>query len=100
MHKAILFDLGKVLIHFDFRKAYRQLEPLCRYGAAEIPKRLAATGLVDRLESGLIEPRDFVAAVSEALALRIDYDEFRRVFSCIFGEVLVPETLLVNLKQR
>jgi len=100
MHKAILFDLGKVLVHFDFKRAYRELEPMCGYDAAEIPRRLAATGLVERLETGLIEPRDFVARVSEALALRIDYDEFRRVFSCIFGEVLIPESLLDQLKKR
>jgi putative hydrolase of the HAD superfamily len=100
MHKAVLFDLGKVLVHFDFKRAYCELEPMCGYGAAEIPRRLAATGLVERLETGMIEPRPFVSAVSEALALRIGYDEFCRVFSCIFGEVLIPESLLEQLKQR
>ena len=62
MHKAILFDLGRVLIHFDFRRGYRALEGLCPYAAEEIPKRLAGSGLVERFETGLVEPRDFVDA--------------------------------------
>ena len=37
MHKAILFDLGRVLVHFDFERGYRALEPLCSLPAAEIP---------------------------------------------------------------
>ena len=63
MHKAILLDLGKVLVHFDFRRAYQALEPLCPHAAEEIPRRLASTGLVERFETGLIEPRDFVEQV-------------------------------------
>ena len=61
MHKAIIFDLGRVLIHFDFRRGYRALEGLCPYTAEQIPQRLAGTGLVERFETGLMEPKDFVA---------------------------------------
>jgi putative hydrolase of the HAD superfamily len=100
MHKAILFDLGKVLVHFDFRRAYRELEPLCGIPVAEIPRRIAATGLVTRLETGLIEPRDFVAEISAALGVQLEYDEFRRIFSGIFGECLIPESLLESLARR
>jgi putative hydrolase of the HAD superfamily len=100
MHKAILFDLGKVLVNFDFGRAYRQLEPLCGYETGEIRRRIAATGLVERLETGLIAPRDFVPPVCEALGIPADYDQFRRIFNCIFGETLIPESLLERLAQR
>ena len=100
MHKAILFDLGKVLVHFDFKRAYRELEPICAFDAAEIPRRLAATGLVERLETGMIEPRDFVAAVCGELQMKVEYKEFCRIFSCIFGETLIPESLLEDLARR
>src|ERR1022692_4837686 len=76
MHKAILFDLGKVLIHFDFRRGYRALEGLCPYTAAEIPRRLAGTGLVERFETGLVEPRDFVDQICRILELKVDFDQF------------------------
>ncbi|HTP32002.1 MAG TPA: HAD family phosphatase [Candidatus Acidoferrales bacterium] len=100
MHRAIIFDLGKVLIYFDFGIAYRSLESLCPYPAAEIPRRLAASDLVRRLETGLIEPHDFVDKASELLDLHIGYDEFCRVFSCIFTDILIPESMLEALARR
>ena len=99
-YKAILFDLGKVLVHFDFKRGYRELEQLCPHAAAEIPKRLAGTGLVQQFESGLVEPRDFVKKLSEILDLDVDYDRFCDIWSCIFTETLVPESLVEALAGR
>jgi glucose-1-phosphatase len=100
MHKAILFDLGRVLIHFDFRRGYRALEGLCPYAAAEIPRRLAGTGLVERFETGLVEPRDFVDQICQTLDMKVDYDRFRVIWSSIFTDILIPESMLQGLKRR
>jgi FMN phosphatase YigB (HAD superfamily) len=100
MHKAIVFDLGKVLIYFDFNRVYLALADLCPYPAAEIPKRLAATNLVELFETGLVEPRDFVEQFSRTLDLRLDYDQFCRIWSSIFAQTLVPESLLEGLAAR
>lgn len=100
MYKAIIFDLGKVLVHFDFKRGYRQLEGLCPYPAADIPKRIAPTGLVPRFETGLMEPRDFVDQLSRALELQVDYESFCTIWSSIFCQTLVPECLLEGLRAR
>ncbi|MEO8595733.1 MAG: HAD family phosphatase [Candidatus Solibacter sp.] len=100
MHKAILFDLGKVLIHFDFRRGYRALEGYCPHAAEEIPHKLAGSGLVERFETGLVEPRDFVAQMCRMLDLRMDYDQFRKVWSSIFTDELIPESMLEGLSKR
>jgi putative hydrolase of the HAD superfamily len=100
MYKAVIFDLGKVLIHFDFRRGYRMLEGHCPYPAAEIPRRIAPTDLVRRFETGLIEPRDFVAQLSEILDLRVDYEQFCDIWSSIFTDTLVPERMLEGLAAR
>jgi len=100
LYKAIIFDLGRVLVHFDFKRGYRALEELCPYSAAEIPKRIGPTGLVERFETGLIEPADFVAQLSRALDLNIDYEKFCGIWSCIFTETLVPESMLEGLAAR
>src|ERR1035441_2961902 len=100
MHKAILFDLGKVLIHFDFRRGYRALEGLCPYTAAEIPRRLAGTGLVERFETGLVEPRDFVDQICRILELKVDFDQFSVIWSSIFTDILIPESMLEGLGRR
>jgi putative hydrolase of the HAD superfamily len=100
MHRAILFDLGRVLIHFDFQRGYRALEGLCPYPASEIPKRLAGTGLVERFETGLVEPREFVDQMSRILELRVDYERFCEIWSCIFTHELLPESMLEGLAKR
>jgi putative hydrolase of the HAD superfamily len=100
MHKAILFDLGKVLINFDFRRGYRALEGLCPYTAAEIPRRLAGTGLVERFETGLVEPREFVSQMCGILDLKVDFDQFSQIWSSIFTDILLPESMLEGLRRR
>ena len=92
MHKAILLDLGRVLIDFDFRRGYRALEGLCPYTAEEIPRRLAGTGLV--------EPRDFVDQMRRILDLKVDFDQFRAIWSSIFTDILIPESMLAGLGRR
>jgi putative hydrolase of the HAD superfamily len=100
MHKAVIFDLGRVLVNFDFQRGYSALQALCPYAATEIPRRLSATGLVERFETGLIEPRDFVARISSALDLDIDYQHFCRIWSSIFTDTLIPESMLAGLAAR
>jgi glucose-1-phosphatase len=100
MHKAILFDLGRVLINFDFQRGYRALAGLCPYAAEEIPRRLAGTGLVERFETGLVEPRDFVDQMRRILDLKVDFDQFRATWSSIFTDILIPESMLEGLGRR
>lgn len=100
MHKAILFDLGRVLIDFDFRRGYQALAGLCPYAAEEIPRRLAGTGLVERFETGLVEPRDFVDQMCRILELKVDYEQFRGIWSSIFTDILIPESMLEGLGRR
>src|SRR6266545_7216309 len=100
MHKAILFDLGKVLVHFDFGIAYRALENLGPYTAAEIKQRLAATDLVQRFETGLIQPKEFVAETCHLLDVSLTYEEYRHLFGSIFTHALIPEALLEALARR
>src|ERR1051326_2465337 len=100
MYKAIILDLGKVVVYFDFKRGYRALEGLSPYPAADIPKRIATTDLVERFETGLVEPREFVTQLSRLLRIDIDYEHFCRIWSCIFSETLIPEDMLEGLGAR
>ena len=80
MHKALIFDLGRVLVDFDFQRGFEALEAICPYDAAEIRRRIAATDLVERFETGLIEPPDFVAQLSRMLDLDMEYADFCRLW--------------------
>jgi len=99
--KTVIFDLGKVLIPFDFSRGYRAMEPYCDYPAAEIPKRIGATDLVHRFETGLVEPHDFVEELTRMLALRVDYQQFCEIWSSIFlPGPLVPDSLVAGIGER
>ena len=101
MIKTIFFDLGNVIIPFDFKRAYSRLQPLCNYPVTEIPQRMRGTDLVSRFESGLIGPEQFVKEFSAVLELRVNYDEFCDLWTSVFlPEPLIQESLLANLKRR
>jgi putative hydrolase of the HAD superfamily len=101
MIKTVIFDLGGVIVPLDFRRGYEALQGLSPYRAEEIPARIAATGLVPRLEKGLIEPEEFAARISEALDLGVSFEEFCRIWSAIFPpHTLIPESLLESLRGR
>lgn len=99
--KTVIFDLGKVLIPFDFSRGYQGMEKRCGYPAAEIRKRIAATDLVHRFETGLVEPEEFVDRLSRLLDLNASYDEFCEIWSSIFlPDTLIPESMLAGLRAR
>ncbi|HZT32896.1 MAG TPA: HAD family phosphatase [Bryobacteraceae bacterium] len=101
MIKSVIFDLGKVIIPFDFSRGYRAMEQHCDCPAGEIPQRLGSTDLVQRFETGLLEPEPFVRQLSGILGLRVDYAGFCRIWSSIFlPDPLLPESLLAGLRKN
>lgn len=101
MIKTVIFDLGKVILPFDFSRGYRAMEALCPYKAAEMPARIGTTDLVHRFESGLVSAEEFVRQLSRILELRIDYDRFCEIWSSIFlPDPLIPESMLAGLRKR
>ena len=62
---------------------------------------MASNDLVQRFESGKVEPEDFVRQLSQTLELRVDYDEFCEIWSSIFlPDPLIPESLLEGISRR
>jgi putative hydrolase of the HAD superfamily len=99
--RAILFDLGNTIVPFDFRRGYERMERVCPWPAAEIPARLKRTDLVQRFETGVIEPEEFVRRLCAELDLNMTYAEFCELWSSIFlPGTLIPESLLASLAER
>src|SRR5437867_4355816 len=101
MVKAILLDLGNVLVAFDFKRGYRAIESHSPYSAAEIPVLIAGSGLVPPYERGEISSEDFFARISALLKLHLSYEQFCEIWSAIFlPEPILPEELLISLRRR
>ena len=101
MYRTVIFDLGRVLIPFDFARGYRAIAAHCPYSEDEIPRRIGSTDLVRRFESGQMAPHDFVERLCALLKVRLPYDEFCRIWSSIFlPETLIPDNLVAGLHER
>ncbi|MGA2435519.1 MAG: HAD family phosphatase [Bryobacteraceae bacterium] len=101
MIKALVFDLGKVIVPFDLSRGYAALSRHCPLPAEEIPKRIASTDLVSRFETGRIAPERFVEELSGLLNLDIGYARFLELWGSIFlPEPLIPEALIEALSKR
>lgn len=101
MVKALIFDMGKVLIPFDFSIGYARLERHCGLPAPEIRKRIAATDLVTRFETGRIPPEQFVGELGQLLHMDIEYSHFCELWGSIFlPGPLIPEEVIESLSKR
>jgi putative hydrolase of the HAD superfamily len=99
--RCIIFDLGKVIVPFELQRGYAELERCCGLPAAEIPKRIATTDLVERFETGKVASEDFVGQLCALLGFSVDYPQFCRMWSSIFlPGPLVPESLVEALGRR
>jgi len=79
--RTVIFDLGKVIVPFDFKRGYRAMAELCSYAPEEIPKRIGSTDLVTRFECGRVQPEEFVRELRGILNLRMEYDRFCEIWS-------------------
>jgi glucose-1-phosphatase len=96
--KAVIFDLGRVIVPFDFSRVYSGLAPLCGTPAAEIRQTVLETDLIQQLERGEIEPRDFLGTLSGLLRFETSYENFSSIWCSIFdSETLIQEELLSGL---
>lgn len=99
--RAVIFDLGNVIVPFDTRRGYEALASVNGLLPEEVKRRIAATGLVQPFEMGRVSPDEFVRRISEALHLDVSYERFCELWSSIFlPETLVPEGLVEGLKRR
>jgi len=99
--KAIIFDLGKVLVAFDFQRAYDRMQALCGHPVEEVRRRIGNSHLVALLETGQLESQDFVSQLGGILGVSLDYPGFCELWSSIFlPGTLIPESLIIGLKKR
>jgi glucose-1-phosphatase len=101
MLKCIIFDLGRVLIPFDFQRGYSLMSERCGLPPEEIRTRIRNLDIVNPYESGQVDTASFVAAVNSALGVSMPVQEFGDMWNAVFlPDTLIPEALLEELKPR
>lgn len=82
--RAIIFDLGNVLIDFDHRIAARRISHFCDKAPDEIFSLFFASDVTTVFEEGKITCSEFFLKVKEALNLKLNYETFVAIWNEIF----------------
>lgn len=85
--QAVVFDLGKVLVDFDYRIATGRMAARAAMAAEELYNWFATSPLLGRYESGALTRDAFFKEICAATGFAGDLAEFGRYFADIFSPI-------------
>jgi glucose-1-phosphatase len=98
--KAVLFDMGKVLIRFDFTPAFKKLARHTGKEPHDIADFFIQSGLEVLYDGGKLSSGDFYRRVKRGLGLKMSYTAFKSIWNGIFTPVPGMAGLVQRLKKR
>jgi putative hydrolase of the HAD superfamily len=99
--EALLFDLGKVLVDFDFELGMRHFAARSALSREEFERVILDREWLRRYETGAISSVDYHRYLRESGELEMSIEEFHDAWSAVFlPEPIMPEALLATLKAR
>ncbi len=93
---AVIFDLGKVLLDFDYSKVAGRMLRYCDLSHEEIIRALNQSPLLHRYETGLLTTGEFFDEVKRLSRFCGELHDFDRAFSDIF----TPIPSMIDLHAR
>jgi FMN phosphatase YigB (HAD superfamily) len=97
---VFIFDLGKVLVDFDYSVAARKVAARSTTTVADLHVFLGASPLLVEYESGRLTRKQFYDAVRGAIGFVGDVDEFGGFFADIFTEIGQMTALHAELRRQ
>jgi epoxide hydrolase-like predicted phosphatase len=95
----IIFDLGRVLVEFDFKKVIRDLKRHTSKSEKDIRRYFSTTPLWDAFERGQVTPTDFFQSLQKDLQLKgLTFKTFAPLWNDIFKEKPDTVSLLKRLR--
>jgi HAD superfamily hydrolase (TIGR01509 family) len=96
---VLVFDLGKVLVDFDYSIAARRIVPLCSSPTDPATFFSQHTELLNRYELGKLTTQGFFDQIKAATGFSGEQAEFNTFFADIFTPIQPMIDLLVELKK-
>jgi FMN phosphatase YigB (HAD superfamily) len=94
--KCVVFDLGKVLVDFDYGIAAQALAARSRVPVEEVRHVIDQSPLLVTYETGKLATKLFYNQVCEATGFCGDIDEFGR----LFGDIFTPIDEMIDLHAK
>ena len=96
MNTSVVFDLGRVLVDFDYSIAARKIAAHGDLTPIEIEALIGQSGLIIDYELGRVKRREFFGQICRATGFRGTIDEFGGFFADIFTPI--PQMIELHAK--
>ncbi|MGB7768120.1 MAG: HAD family phosphatase [Verrucomicrobiia bacterium] len=100
MNTVVVFDLGKVLVDFDYSIAARKIAARCKKTLPEITAVIAQSRFITDYEAGKLTRPEFFKHVQGVTGFGGTLDEFGEFFADIFTEIPPMIELHAELRRR
>lgn len=97
---VVVFDLGKVLVDFDYSIAARKVAARSTKSLLDLAAFLSASPLLIQYESGAVNRREFFEQIRNAIGFQGGLAEFGGYFADIFTEIPPMIVLHAELRRR
>lgn len=94
--RTILFDLGKVLLQFNFDPAFKKLSKISGYSQKDIEDYFVVSGIEALYDGGKISSYQFFLEIKKALSLKISFLGFKK----IWGSIFTPKKEVIGLAKK
>jgi len=99
--KAIIFDIGRVLIHLDISRAMQGLADHADLSPDEIWSRILHHPRWQDWQEGRLSPIDWHRELSAHLGHKLEFEDFRAAWNtCLTPEPILPDAFLAELSRR
>lgn len=96
MIKAVVFDLGKVLLDFDYGIVAKRLAEHGKMSIGEIRSWISASPLLFRYETGLMSSNEFYDEICRHTGYTGELEDF----STCFGDIFTPIEPMIALQRK
>jgi HAD superfamily hydrolase (TIGR01509 family) len=97
---TVVFDLGKVLVDFDWTIAARRIATRSAVAATDMMKVFDYSHIVVEFELGKLSPEEFFERARKQIGFNGSFAEFAEMFSDIFTEIPIMVDLHATLRRR
>jgi len=100
VNPVVVFDLGKVLVDFDYSIAARKVAARSTKSLLDLAALFSTSSLIVQYENGVVTRREFFEQVRSAISFQGGLAEFSGYFADIFTEIPPMIALHAELRRR